>query len=82
MNKILSSRLLSKCTKEKLYTSFIRPIIMYACETLSTTQGDGKNCSILIGKFTDMFDFKMVDMREEKIKTWKCYLTSRILDYS
>jgi len=37
MNKMLSSRLLSKGTKEKLYTSFLRPIVMYACETWSTT---------------------------------------------
>jgi len=40
MNKMLSSRLLSKATKEKLYTSYLRPIVMYACETWSTTQGD------------------------------------------
>jgi hypothetical protein len=40
MNKMLSSRLLSKGIKEKLYTSFLRPIVMYACETWSTTQGD------------------------------------------
>jgi len=34
MNKMLSSRLLSKGTKEKLYTSFffLHPIVMYACE--------------------------------------------------
>ncbi|VVC26229.1 Hypothetical protein CINCED_3A021923 [Cinara cedri] len=43
MNKMLSSKLLSKETKEKLYTSFLRPIVMYACdacETWSTAQGD------------------------------------------
>jgi len=40
MNKMLSSRLLSKAKKEKLYTSYLRPIVMYACETWSTTQGD------------------------------------------
>lgn len=40
MNKILSFRLLSKGTKEKLYTSFLHPIVMYACETWSTTQGN------------------------------------------
>ena len=40
MRKMLISRLLSKGTKEKLYTSFLRPIVMYACETWSKTQGD------------------------------------------
>jgi len=40
MSRMLSSRLLSKATKEKLYTSYLRPIVMYACETWSTTQGD------------------------------------------
>jgi len=40
INKMLSSRLLPKATKEKLYTSYLRPIVMYACETWSTTQGD------------------------------------------
>lgn len=32
MNKMLSSRLLSKCTKQKLYTCYLRRIIMYAHE--------------------------------------------------
>jgi len=40
MSRMFSSRLLSKATKEKLYTSYLRPIVMYACETWSTTQGD------------------------------------------
>jgi len=40
MNRMFSSRLLSKATKKKLYTSYLRPIVMYACETGSTTQGD------------------------------------------
>jgi len=39
MSRMFSSRLLSKATKEKLYTSYLRPIVMYACETWSTTQG-------------------------------------------
>jgi hypothetical protein len=37
MNRMFSSRLLSKATKEKLYTSFLRPIVMYACKAWSTT---------------------------------------------
>jgi len=40
MNRIFSSRLLSEATKEKLYTSYLRPIVMYACEAWSITQGD------------------------------------------
>lgn len=41
MNKIFNSRLLSKSTKVlSIQTSFLRPIVMYACETWSTTQGD------------------------------------------
>ena len=45
MNKMLSCRLLFKGTKEKLYF-FLRSIVMYACETLSTTQGTKKNYSL------------------------------------
>lgn len=40
MNKMLSSKLLSNGTKEKLYISFLHPIVMYTCEISSTTQGD------------------------------------------
>lgn len=39
---MFSSRLLSKATKEKLNTSYLRPILMYAYKTWSTTQGDKK----------------------------------------
>lgn len=70
LNKMLSFRLLSKGTNEKLYTLFLRPIVMYACETWSTTQGDKENYSLLkgkpYGKCTHLFDFKMVIMRGEK----------------
>lgn len=38
--KILSSRLLSKTTKEKLYACFVRPETIYTCETWSTRHGD------------------------------------------
>lgn len=40
MSRMFSSRLLSKATKEKLYTSYLRPIVMYACETWSIIHGD------------------------------------------
>lgn len=31
--KMLNTRLLSKATEEKLYTSYLHPIVMYAYET-------------------------------------------------
>ncbi|KAL4085250.1 hypothetical protein QTP88_027109 [Uroleucon formosanum] len=40
MSKMFSSKLLSKETKMKLYISYLRPIVMYGCETWSTTKGD------------------------------------------
>lgn len=40
MNKLLSSKMLSWATKENMYVAYLRPIVMYACETWSTTQGD------------------------------------------
>jgi hypothetical protein len=33
MNKLLSSKMLSWATKEKMYITYLRPIVMYACET-------------------------------------------------
>lgn len=66
MNKMLSSRLLSKGTWEKLYTSFLCPIVWYAYETCHTTQGDERKLLIFEKKFMDLFNFKMVNMREEK----------------
>lgn len=42
MNKMLSSRLLSNATNEKLkYISYLRPIVMYTCETWSTSYNTG-----------------------------------------
>jgi len=40
MNKMLSSKMLSKTMKQKLYTCYLLPVSMYACKTWSTTQGD------------------------------------------
>jgi len=40
MNNMFKSRLLSKDSKVKLYTTYLRPVIMYGCETWSTTKGD------------------------------------------
>jgi len=40
MRSVFSSRLLSRETKTKLYIAYLRPIVMYACETWSTTKGN------------------------------------------
>ncbi|XP_022171485.1 uncharacterized protein LOC111034523 [Myzus persicae] len=40
MSKLFRSKLLSRETKKKLYISYLRPIVMYGCETSSTTKGD------------------------------------------
>jgi len=37
---MFKSRLLSKESKVKLYTTYLRPVIIYGCETWSTTKGD------------------------------------------
>ena len=37
MQKLLSSRLLSKNLKIKIYRTIILPIVLYGCETLSLT---------------------------------------------
>lgn len=75
MNKVLSSRLLSKCIKVKLYTSYLRPIVINACEIWFTTQRDKKKLLTLrkkfYGKFTDLFETKMRNMGDEKTATWK-----------
>jgi hypothetical protein len=42
MNKLLNSKMLSWETKEKMYVTYLRPIVMYACETWSTTKEDKK----------------------------------------
>jgi len=33
LNKLLTSRMLSWTTKEKIYLAYLRPIVTYACET-------------------------------------------------
>ncbi|KAL4154176.1 hypothetical protein QTP88_002009 [Uroleucon formosanum] len=40
LNKLFTSRMLLWTTKEKMYLAYLRPIVTYACETWSTTQGD------------------------------------------
>lgn len=40
MRNILSSWMLSKETKTKLFIGYLRPIVMYACEIWETTKSD------------------------------------------
>jgi len=45
METIFKSKLISKNVKEKLYISYIRPVLTYACATWATTKGDEEKLS-------------------------------------
>ncbi|XP_050540945.1 uncharacterized protein LOC126905353 [Daktulosphaira vitifoliae] len=51
LSGLLGSKLLSKKSKERLYMVLARPVIMYACETWPTTQGDENRLAIMERKF-------------------------------
>ncbi|KAL4089380.1 hypothetical protein QTP88_024426 [Uroleucon formosanum] len=40
LKKLFKSKFLSRQSKERLYLSFLRPVLTFACETWSTTKGD------------------------------------------
>ncbi|VVC31930.1 Hypothetical protein CINCED_3A017531 [Cinara cedri] len=40
LEKLFKLKLLFRRSKERLYSSFLRPVLTYACETWSTTKGD------------------------------------------
>ncbi|VVC28137.1 Hypothetical protein CINCED_3A024332 [Cinara cedri] len=40
MKEMFSSKLLSRRTRERLYCTYLRPIVTYVCKTWSSTQGD------------------------------------------
>jgi hypothetical protein len=44
--KLLKSKLLSRKSKTLLYTSYLRPVIIYACETWSSTKCDNNRLAI------------------------------------
>jgi len=43
---LFRSKLLSRKNKEKLYTSYLRPVVTYACCTWATTAGDENKLNI------------------------------------
>jgi len=44
--KLFKSKLLSRKSKEYLYSSFLRPVLTYGCETWSVTKGDEEKLNI------------------------------------
>jgi hypothetical protein len=46
INKLLRSKLLSRKSKTTLYTSYLRPLVTYGCETWSTTKDDNRKLAI------------------------------------
>jgi hypothetical protein len=46
ISKLLKSKLLSRKSKTLLYTSYLRPVITYACETWSSMRGDDNRLAI------------------------------------
>jgi hypothetical protein len=46
LNKLLRSKLLYRKSKTILYTSYLRPIVTYGCETWSTTKDDNRKLAI------------------------------------
>lgn len=62
MRKMFISKLLSKDSKKKLNIAYLRPIVMYGCETWSMTQGDlNKLLTIIV---TKLLSFKRKILRE------------------
>jgi sorting nexin-29 len=45
MKEMFSSKLQSRRTKERLYITYLRPIVTYACETFASTKGDEEKLS-------------------------------------
>jgi len=46
MSSLSKLKLLSRKTKEKLYTTYLRPNVSYACCTWATTAGDERRLNI------------------------------------
>ena len=50
MQKLLSSRLLSKNLKIKIYRTIILPVVLYGCETWSLTLREERRLSVFENK--------------------------------
>jgi len=66
MLSLFKSRLLSKKTKEKLYTTCLRPIATYGCNTWATTGGDYKKLLVFERKILRKMYGPVFDDNEQK----------------
>lgn len=67
MKEMLSSKLLYWHTKERLYYTYLRPIVSYACETWFSTQGDEERLLSFERKYWEKY------MDQYIIMTWKVF---------
>jgi hypothetical protein len=64
----LSSRLLSKNLKSKLYRTIILPVVLYGCETWSLTLREERRLSVFENRVLKrIFGYK----RDEMIDQWR-----------
>lgn len=81
-----NSKLLSKATKGNLYTSYLRPIVTYACETWSTIQGDEEKLITferqVLRKIQGPVRNQNGEYERQKNDEQKGYRTNQISDYS
>lgn len=70
MRSLLSSRLLSRETKTKLYIAYLRPIVMYACEIWATTKGNEQKLLIFEKKmYGPLLNLESGNYEREKNET-------------
>jgi hypothetical protein len=85
--KLLKSKLLSKKSKKLLYTSYLRPVITYACETWSSTKGDDNRLTIfewevLRNIFGPIYNIKLgIFGRKKNDDLYRLYLKPNISSY-
>jgi len=73
LSGLLGSKLLSKKSKERLYMVLARPVIMYACETWPTNQGDENRLAIMERKFHR----KIYRPKRNEDQTYEIFLTEQ-----